>query len=65
MGRVLSSLWTTSFAKFRSLLDKDQSGAAAVEYGLVVALIASAIIGSVQAIGTSLSAIFNSAVPLP
>ncbi len=38
---------------------KDESGAAAVEYGLLVALIAVVIIASVTALGTSLSDKFN------
>jgi pilus assembly protein Flp/PilA len=38
---------------------KDESGAAAVEYGLLVALIAVVIIGAVTALGTSLSGQFN------
>ncbi len=39
---------------------KDESGAAAVEYGLLVALIAVVIIGAVTTLGTTLSAKFNS-----
>ena len=38
---------------------KDESGASAVEYGLLVALIACAIIISVQALGTSISGVFT------
>ncbi|MGP8049500.1 MAG: Flp family type IVb pilin [Desulfobaccales bacterium] len=38
---------------------KDDSGAAAVEYGLLVALIAVVIIASVTALGTTLSGKFN------
>ncbi len=38
---------------------KDECGAAAVEYGLLVALIAVVIIASVTALGTSLSDKFN------
>jgi pilus assembly protein Flp/PilA len=38
---------------------KDESGAAAVEYGLLVALIAVVIIVSVTALGKSLSGMFN------
>ena len=36
------------------------SGATAIEYGLIVALIAVVIIGAVTAVGTSLSTQFNS-----
>ena len=39
----------------------DESGASAVEYGLLVALIAVVIITSVRLIGTNLSSKFNSA----
>jgi pilus assembly protein Flp/PilA len=38
---------------------KDESGASAVEYGLLVALIAVVIIGAVTALGTNLSAKFQ------
>ena len=38
---------------------KDESGASAVEYGLLVALIAVAIIGSVTLLGEKLSSTFN------
>ena len=38
---------------------KDESGASAVEYGLLVALIGVVIIGAVTALGTSLSAKFT------
>jgi len=38
---------------------KDESGASAVEYGLLVALIAVVIITAVQLIGTNLSSKFN------
>lgn len=39
---------------------KDQSGATAIEYGLIAAGIAVVIIGAVQAVGTSLSKTFSS-----
>ena len=39
---------------------EDDTGATAVEYGLIVALIAVVIITAVTAVGTSLSAQFNS-----
>ena len=38
---------------------KDESGASAVEYGLLVALIAVVIIGAVTALGTNLTGNFN------
>ncbi|MDE2183924.1 MAG: Flp family type IVb pilin [Alphaproteobacteria bacterium] len=44
------------FARFL----RDQSGATAIEYGLIAALIAVVIIGALTAVGTSLSATLNS-----
>ncbi len=38
---------------------KDEAGATAIEYGLIAALIAVAIIGGVTALGTSANATFN------
>ncbi len=38
---------------------KDTSGATAIEYGLIAALIAVVIISSVTAVGSSLSGTFN------
>ena len=38
----------------------DKSGATAIEYGLIVVLIAVVIIGSVTKVGTALSTKFNS-----
>ena len=45
----------TKFARFL----KDESGATAIEYGLIVALIAVVIIGAVTAIGGTLNETFN------
>ena len=39
---------------------KDESGATAIEYGLIAALIAVVIITGVTAVGTGLSSTFNS-----
>lgn len=39
---------------------KDESGATAIEYGLIAALIAVAIIVAATTVGTELSAIFSS-----
>lgn len=44
------------FARFL----KDESGATAIEYGLIAALIAVAIIAGASALGTQLNAQFNS-----
>jgi pilus assembly protein Flp/PilA len=43
------------FARFL----KDESGATAIEYGLIAALIAVAIIGGVTALGTNANATFS------
>jgi pilus assembly protein Flp/PilA len=39
---------------------KNESGATAIEYGLIAALIAVVIIGAITAVGTSLSTTFSS-----
>jgi pilus assembly protein Flp/PilA len=38
---------------------RDQSGATAIEYGLIAALIAVVIIGAVEVVGTNLSSTFT------
>ncbi|HTP37597.1 MAG TPA: Flp family type IVb pilin [Methyloceanibacter sp.] len=45
----------TSIARFV----KDESGATAIEYGLIAAGIAVVIITAVQAVGTNLTSLFN------
>ena len=45
----------TTFARFL----KDESGATAIEYGLIASLIAVAIITGASALGTNISAAFN------
>jgi pilus assembly protein Flp/PilA len=47
------------FAKFSKLI-RDESGATAIEYGLIAALIAVVIIGALTTVGTNLSGVFNS-----
>lgn len=47
---------TAMFKKFIA----DQSGATAIEYGLIAALIAVVIIGALTTVGTSLNATFTS-----
>ncbi len=44
--------------KFISLM-KDESGATAIEYGLIAALVAVAIIAAISLLGTQLSNTFN------
>jgi pilus assembly protein Flp/PilA len=46
-------------SKFVTRFLKDESGATAIEYGLIAALIAVVIIGATTAIGTNLGAKFN------
>jgi pilus assembly protein Flp/PilA len=46
-------------SKFVSRFVKNESGATAIEYGLIVALIAVVIIGAVTTVGTALSTKFN------
>jgi pilus assembly protein Flp/PilA len=46
--------------QFISKLFGDRCGATAIEYGLIAALIAVAIVGGLTTVGTSLSGAFNS-----
>ena len=48
----------TKFLTFGKSLWKDESGATAIEYGLLAALIAVAIIATVSALGTTLTGVF-------
>ena len=41
---------------------RDESGATAIEYGLIAALIAVAIIGAARALGTQIGETFNTVV---
>jgi pilus assembly protein Flp/PilA len=45
--------------QFLKRLTKDDAGATAIEYGLIAALIAVAIIAGATSVGTSLSGTFN------
>ena len=45
--------------KFIAKFAKDESGATAIEYGLIAALIAVVIIGAVGAVGTRLTDLFT------
>jgi pilus assembly protein Flp/PilA len=47
--------------KFITRLARDESGATAIEYGLIVALIAVVIIGAVTALGTNLNTSLSTA----
>ena len=48
------------FRKFLAIRLNDQSGATAIEYGLIAALIAVAAIAAMQGLGDSLKSTFNS-----
>ncbi|RZJ03980.1 MAG: Flp family type IVb pilin [Brevundimonas sp.] len=48
--------------KFVSNFMSDESGATAIEYGLIAALIAVVIIGAVTALGTTIKTKFNAVV---
>ncbi|MGO4343457.1 Flp family type IVb pilin [Pedococcus sp. 2YAF34] len=50
---------TKYIAKFQSHLATREKGATAVEYGLMVALIAIVIIGAVSLLGTRLNGLFS------
>ena len=54
LTRLLNGL-----ARCQAVLQHQQRGATAVEYGLMVALIAVVVIVAVTALGTNLSALFN------
>ena len=45
--------------KFISKFVRDESGATAIEYGLIAALIAVVIISAVTALGTKISSVFT------
>jgi pilus assembly protein Flp/PilA len=46
-------------AMFISRFVKDESGATAIEYGLIAALIAMALIGALQLVGGNMAQAFN------
>jgi pilus assembly protein Flp/PilA len=50
----------TGMSKFAKRFLKDESGATAIEYGLIAALIAVVIIGGLSAVGNSLNTTFQS-----
>ncbi len=51
--------YVSAQAYLTGLLNRDDKGATAVEYGLLVALIAAVIIGVVMALGSHLQSIFS------
>jgi len=56
----LSAAYTGEVAMLKTLktFTKDESGATAIEYGLIAALVAVGLIGALTALGNSLSSIF-------
>jgi pilus assembly protein Flp/PilA len=48
----------TKFRDFLNRLRNDEDGASLVEYGLLVALIALAVIATLRTVGTNLNALF-------
>lgn len=52
------------YCKMQALLlaDRDEKGATAVEYGLLVALIAAVIVATVATLGTKINGAFNTVV---
>jgi pilus assembly protein Flp/PilA len=52
--------WESLMIKFAKRLVADQSGATAIEYGLIAASIAVVIITAVQLLGTKLTTTFTS-----
>jgi pilus assembly protein Flp/PilA len=56
---MLAESGDQAMSKFVSRFMKNESGATAIEYGLIVALIAVVIIGAVTTVGTNLSTKFN------
>jgi pilus assembly protein Flp/PilA len=61
LGRPIKrrSLSMTMIKHVTKRLLRDDSGATAIEYGLIAALIAVAAIAAFQLVGTNLSSIFN------
>jgi len=49
-------------SKFVTRFMKDESGATAIEYGLIAALVAVVLVTAVTALGNQLSAVFNNVV---
>src|SRR5258708_35314423 len=59
----LTHVWSTHMRTFVSRFVKNASGAAAIEYGLIAALISVAIIAAATLVGTNLAAVFTSGSP--
>jgi pilus assembly protein Flp/PilA len=57
--RKLCVVGRVTMKNFISRFANDESGATAIEYGLIAALISVATIGAIKTIGTNLGATFN------
>lgn len=58
MGAIVANLWREEDPMLKNLM-KDQNGATAIEYGLIAALIAVAIIAAATTVGRKLGNTFN------
>ena len=61
-GATWAVMGTTTFAWWESLMQKffkNESGATAIEYGLIAALVAVSVIGAVTTLGSNTSKTFN------
>lgn len=59
----MTKLYVTALAHIAGLkVSREEKGATAVEYGLLVALIAAVIVGAVIALGGEITAAFNTVV---
>jgi len=59
LGWVVLTVWRILVGKFVKRFVKDNSGATAIEYGLIAASIAVVIITAVQLLGTNLTTTFT------
>ena len=57
-------MFTKTYAKLLAVRANREQGATAVEYGLMVALIAAVIIGGVTVLGVNLNALFEAVAAL-
>jgi pilus assembly protein Flp/PilA len=62
----VGSLWARAFREGQNIMMtiakkfmKDESGATAIEYGLIAALVAVAIVGALTTLGTGLTTMFT------
>jgi pilus assembly protein Flp/PilA len=61
-GRLLNAMLTSGLMDMKVLFKKllrEDSGATAIEYGLIASLIAVVIIGAITTVGTNMSNVFS------